>query len=56
MRLQEDCLSRELVQIEQINLYLRYQTTHEKSFSRCLNDLLKLKEQRRKEQIGSVSQ
>ncbi|MBV9500409.1 MAG: hypothetical protein JO138_13640 [Acidobacteriaceae bacterium] len=37
-------------------LYLRYQTTHERAFHKCLNDLLKLKAERRKEQIGFVSQ
>jgi len=37
-------------------LYLRYQTTHERAFHRCLNDLLRLRAERRKEQIGFVSQ
>ncbi len=37
-------------------LYLRYQTTHERAFHKCLNDLLKLRAERRKEQIGFVSQ
>ncbi|MBV8807446.1 MAG: hypothetical protein JO033_02130 [Acidobacteriaceae bacterium] len=37
-------------------LYLRYQTTHERAFHKCLNDLLKLKAEKRKEQIGFVSQ
>ncbi len=37
-------------------LYLRYQTTHERAFHKCLNDLLKLRSERRKEQIGFVSQ
>ncbi|MBV8811310.1 MAG: hypothetical protein JO033_21790, partial [Acidobacteriaceae bacterium] len=37
-------------------LYLRYQTTHERAFHKCLKDLLKLRAERRKEQIGFVSQ
>ncbi|MBV8812263.1 MAG: hypothetical protein JO033_26640 [Acidobacteriaceae bacterium] len=37
-------------------LYLRYQTTHERAFHRCLNELLKLRTERRKEQNGFVSQ
>ncbi|MBV9499007.1 MAG: hypothetical protein JO138_06520 [Acidobacteriaceae bacterium] len=37
-------------------LYLRYQTTHERAFHKCLNDLLKFRAERRKEQNGFVSQ
>ncbi len=37
-------------------LYLRYQTTHDRAFHKCLNDLLNLRAQKRKEQIGFVSQ
>ncbi|MBV9499445.1 MAG: hypothetical protein JO138_08720 [Acidobacteriaceae bacterium] len=37
-------------------LYLRYQTTHQRAFHKCLNDLLKLRAQKRKEQSGFVSQ
>ncbi|MBV8552045.1 MAG: hypothetical protein JOY54_12155 [Acidobacteriaceae bacterium] len=40
----------------QFALYLRYQTTHERAFHKCLNDLLKLRAERRKEQIGFESQ
>lgn len=36
-------------------LYLRYQTTNERAFSKCLNDLLKLRSEKRKEQIGFES-
>ncbi len=41
---------------QHLALYLRYQTTHERAFHKCLNDLLKLRAERRKEQIGFVSQ
>ncbi len=37
-------------------LYLRYQTTNDRGFSKCLNDLLKLRAEKRKEQIGFDSQ
>ena len=37
-------------------LYLCYQTTHERAFHKCLNDLLKLRAERRREQNGFVSQ
>jgi len=41
---------------KQLALYLRYQTTHDRAFHKCLNDLLKLRAEKRKEQIGFVSQ
>ena len=43
-------------QDRQFALYLRYQTTNERAFSKCLKDLLTLKAERRKEQIGFESQ
>ena len=41
---------------KQLALYLRYQTTHDRGFHKCLNDLLKLRAERRKEANGFVSQ
>ncbi|HEY3457971.1 MAG TPA: hypothetical protein VGK64_25540 [Bryobacteraceae bacterium] len=41
---------------KQLALYLRYQTTHERAFHKALNDLLKLRAAKRKEQIGFESQ
>jgi hypothetical protein len=41
---------------KQLALYLRYQATHHRAFHKCLNDLLKLRAEKRKEQIGFVSQ
>jgi hypothetical protein len=35
-----------------MSLYLRYQTTNDRAFSKCLNDLLKLRAERRKQVIG----
>ena len=40
----------------QFALYLRYQTTHDRAFSKYLNDLLKLRAEKRKAQIGFESQ
>ena len=41
---------------KQVALYLRYQTTHDRNFHKCLNDLLKLRAERRKTEIGFESQ
>jgi hypothetical protein len=41
---------------KQLALYLRYQTTHERGFHKALNDLLKLRAAKRKDQIGFESQ
>jgi hypothetical protein len=40
----------------QLALCLRYQTTHERGFHKALNDLLKLRAEKRKSEIGSESQ
>jgi low affinity Fe/Cu permease len=37
-------------------LYLRYQTTHDRAFTKALDQLLKLRAEERKEQIGFESQ
>ena len=34
------------------SLYTRYQTTHTRAFHKCLNDLLKLRTERRKAEFG----
>jgi hypothetical protein len=39
-----------------MNNYLRYQTQQERLFQRALHDLLKLRAEKRKEQIGFESQ
>ena len=41
---------------KQVALYLRYQTTHDRTFHKCLSDLLKLRAERRKDEIGFESQ
>ena len=37
---------------KQLALYLRYQTTHERAFHKALNDLLNLRAEKRKAEIG----
>jgi hypothetical protein len=41
---------------KQLALYLRYQTTNERAFHKCLNDLLKLRAEKRRQEIGFESQ
>jgi hypothetical protein len=41
---------------KQLALYIRYQTTHERNFHKCLNDLLRLRAEKRRQQIGFESQ
>lgn len=59
LRLQEECFGANLesgaVQ-NRLNLFLRYGTTHERSFHRCLTELLKLRKQRLQLQRGFESQ
>jgi hypothetical protein len=46
----------QIVDQKQLALLLRYQTTHERAFHKAMNDLLKLRAAKRKEQIGFESQ
>jgi hypothetical protein len=41
---------------QDLALYLRYQTTHERSYHRCARELRKVQAERNKTQIGFVSQ
>src|SRR5690348_2034818 len=55
MRLEESCFDYTTAQIideRKLALYLRYQTTHERAFHKALNDLLKLRAEKRKAEIG----
>jgi hypothetical protein len=60
LRLQAYCTEAlttgQVVNEKHFALYLRYETTHERAFYRCLNELQKLRNQKTKEQIGFVSQ
>ena len=53
--LQETCFSPETPlceQEKQLALYLRYQTTHERAFDRCARELRRLRNEKRKAEIG----
>ncbi|HTU45136.1 MAG TPA: hypothetical protein VMF91_08745 [Bryobacteraceae bacterium] len=58
--LQDQCATNEDLTLEQqqkqLALFIRYQTTHDRAFHRSLNDLLKLRAERRKQEIGFESQ
>jgi hypothetical protein len=59
LSLQESCFNPELPvceQEKQLALYLRYQTTHERGFQRCADELRKLTNEKRKAEIGFESQ
>jgi hypothetical protein len=54
LRLQEFCFKSDVPMLEQdgekeLALYLRYQTTHERAFQKCLSDLLKMRAQNARE-------
>jgi hypothetical protein len=58
-RLQETCFNQETAEITDqklFALYLRYATTHERAFHKCLTDLLKLRATRQKIEFGFESQ
>jgi DNA-directed RNA polymerase specialized sigma24 family protein len=42
--------------MKSLAVYLRYQTTHDRAFHKSLNTLLKLRAEKRKAEIGFVSQ
>jgi hypothetical protein len=58
--LQDQCATDEDLTIDQqqkqLALFIRYQTTHDRAFHRALNDLLKLRAERRRNEIGFESQ
>lgn len=59
IRLQNTCFhhtQEETTDPHQLSLYLRYQNTHQRAFYKALNQLIKLREQKRKAEIGFVSQ
>jgi len=59
VNLQNSCFTGEPLSPQQekpLALYLRYQTTHDRAFHQALNNLLKLRSQMRKAEIGFESQ
>ncbi len=58
-RLQDTCIdpnTGEIKDEKKASLYLRYQTTHTRSFHKSLNDLLKLRAEQRKAEFGFEAQ
>ena len=57
--LQDECATDEDLtlgeQEKQLALFLRYQTTHDRAFHRALNDLLKLRAERRKARLDEAA-
>ncbi len=56
LTLQNDCFTGSSVDEKQLALYLRYQTTNERAFHKALNEILRLRAEKRKAEIGFVSQ
>jgi hypothetical protein len=56
VRLQTEAFTTDGVDEKKLSLYLRYQTTHERAFHKCLTDLLKLRAAMAKGLIGFESQ
>ncbi len=57
--LQNTCFNGEAIVCEtpkDLALYIRYQTTHDRAFHKALNTLLKLRAEKRKQEIGFESQ
>src|SRR5690348_6453289 len=55
LRLEEACFdytTGQIIDERKLALYLRYQTTHERAFHKALNDLLKLRAEKRKAETG----
>ena len=58
-RLQDTCINLETGAVTNeklFSLYMRYQTTHTRSFHKSLNDLFKLRSEKRKEELGFEAQ
>ena len=57
--LQETCFDPETAEVrdqKQLALFLRYQTTHDRAYHKCSDELRKLRNEKRKEEIGFESQ
>jgi hypothetical protein len=58
-RLQDTCINLETGAVTNeklFSLYMRYQTTHTRSFHKSLNDLFKLRSEKRKDELGFEAQ
>ena len=57
--LQDTCMDPDfgtIINEKMFSLYLRYQTTHTRAFHKSLNDLLKIRAEKRKAEIGFEAQ
>ena len=43
------------IDLPKVALFMRYETTHERAFHKCLNDLTKLRSDKQKQEIGFAS-
>jgi len=58
-RLQDICMNPETGEVsdeKKFSLYMRYQTTHARAFHKSLNDLLRLRNEKRKAELGVEAQ
>ena len=55
LRLQDEAFLSGSIDENKLKLFMRYQTTHQRAFHKCLNDLLKLQKQRAVEERGFES-
>ena len=56
LNLQQELLEQNSTDKQLFTLYLRYQTTHDRAFSKSLNDLITLRKEVRRREVGFVSQ
>ena len=56
LQLQDTCFTEDSVDQKQLALYLRYQTANDRAFHKSLSELLKLRAEKRKAEIGFESQ
>jgi hypothetical protein len=55
LRLQNECFTAEGVDQKRLSLFLRYQTTHERTFHKALSTLIRLKKDRAREFVSQTS-
>jgi hypothetical protein len=53
---QNQCLEAEILDNARLSLFLRYEAQQERAFHKCLSDLLKLRAEKQKAEIGFASQ
>ena len=56
IRLQNECFTESALDERRLSLLIRYQTTHQRAFHKALADLSRLQKERRRYEIGFVSQ